>query len=87
IPVFQLPEAKGTLQIAPFIDFGIGWNTGRDTPDSNTLVGLGFGLLWQMGEKFSARLDWGIPLIDIPNSRGDTWQENGMYFQLEYKPF
>ncbi|PMB51327.1 hemolysin activation/secretion protein [Fischerella thermalis CCMEE 5201] len=87
VPVFQLPEAKGTLQIAPFIDFGIGWNTGRDTPDSNTLVGLGFGLLWQMGEKFSARLDWGIPLIDIPNSRGDTWQENGVYFQLEYKPF
>jgi hemolysin activation/secretion protein len=87
IPVFQLPQAKGTLQIAPFIDFGIGWNTGRDSPDPNTLVGLGCGLLWQMGENFSARLDWGIPLVNIPNSQKDTWQENGVYFQLEYKPF
>ncbi|MFB2768130.1 ShlB/FhaC/HecB family hemolysin secretion/activation protein [Pelatocladus sp. BLCC-F211] len=87
IPIFQTPEAKGVLQIAPFIDFGIGWNTGRSSPDPNTLVGLGCGLLWQMGENFSARLDWGIPLVDIANSEGRTWQENGVYFQLEYKPF
>jgi hemolysin activation/secretion protein len=87
VPIFQTPQAKRSLQIAPFIDFGIGWNTGRDSPDPNTLVGLGCGLLWQMGENFSARLDWGIPLINIPNSEGRTWQENGVYFQLEYKPF
>ncbi len=87
IPIFQTPQAKGVLQIVPFIDFGIGWNTGRSSPDPNTLVGLGCGLLWQMGENFSARLDWGIPLVDIANSEGRTWQENGVYFQLEYKPF
>ncbi|MGJ5675519.1 MAG: ShlB/FhaC/HecB family hemolysin secretion/activation protein [Nostochopsis sp.] len=86
LPIFQTAQAKGTLQIAPFIDFGIGWNTGRDNPDPNTLVSLGCGLLWQMGEKFSARLDWGIPLVDISDSEGRTWQENGVYFQLEYKP-
>ncbi len=87
IPIFRTRQNKGVLQVAPFIDFGIGWNTGRDSPDPNTLVGLGCGLLWQMGENFSARLDWGIPLIDISNSEGRTWQENGVYFQLEYKPF
>ncbi len=86
LPVWRLPEAKGSLQVAPFIDFGIGWNTGRDSPNRNTLLGVGCGLLWQMGDNFTARLDWGIPLVDI-SSRNGTWQENGVYFQVEYNPF
>ena len=86
LPIARVPEVEGTLQFAPFIDFGIGWNTSGNTPDPNTLVGVGFGLIWQMGDNFTARLDWGIPLIDI-NSTKRTWQENGVYFQLEYRPF
>jgi hemolysin activation/secretion protein len=35
---------------------------------------------------FSARLDWGIPLISV-NSRDRTWQENGLYFSVQYNPF
>ena len=86
LPIARVPEVEGTLQVAPFIDFGTGWNTDRDNPDTNTLVGAGLGLLWQMGEKFTARLDWGIPLVDI-DSRDRTWQENGVYFQVEYNLF
>ncbi|WP_334708973.1 ShlB/FhaC/HecB family hemolysin secretion/activation protein [Nostoc sp.] len=86
LPVARFPELQGTLQVAPFIDFGTVWNTGRENPNPNTLVGSGLGLLWQMGDKFTARLDWGIPLINIDNSKR-TWQENGLYFQMEYKAF
>ncbi|MGH8001402.1 MAG: ShlB/FhaC/HecB family hemolysin secretion/activation protein [Brasilonema sp.] len=86
LPIFRIPEVEGSLQVTPFIDFGTGWNTNGDGPDPNTLLGVGFGLLWQMGDNFTARLDWGIPLIDI-NSRDRTWQENGVYFQLQYRPF
>ncbi|MEH1827990.1 MAG: ShlB/FhaC/HecB family hemolysin secretion/activation protein [Nostoc sp.] len=86
LPVARFPELQGTLQVAPFIDFGTVWNTDRENPNSNTLVGSGLGLLWQMGDKFTARLDWGIPLINIDNSKR-TWQENGLYFQMEYKAF
>lgn len=86
LPIAQVPEVQGSLQIAPFIDFGIGWNTNRNSPDPNTLVGVGFGLIWQMGDKFTARLDWGIPLVEI-DSRDRTWQENGVYFRVDYKPF
>ncbi|MEH1822920.1 MAG: ShlB/FhaC/HecB family hemolysin secretion/activation protein [Nostoc sp.] len=86
LPVARFPELQGTLQVAPFIDFGTVWNTDRENPSPNTLVGSGLGLLWQMGDKFTARLDWGIPLINIDNSKR-TWQENGVYFQMEYKAF
>ncbi|MCC5614716.1 ShlB/FhaC/HecB family hemolysin secretion/activation protein [Nostoc sp. CHAB 5836] len=84
LPVARFPELQGTLQVTPFIDFGTVWNADSKNPDPNTLVGSGLGLLWQMGDRFTARLDWGIPLINIDNSK-DTWQENGVYFQMEYK--
>ncbi|MDZ8108675.1 MAG: ShlB/FhaC/HecB family hemolysin secretion/activation protein [Nostoc sp. DedQUE12a] len=86
LPIARFPQLQGTLQVAPFIDFGTVWNTDRENPDPNTLLGTGLGLLWQMGDKFTARLDWGIPLIDIDNSKR-TWQENGVYFQMEYRAF
>ncbi|RCJ19716.1 hemolysin activation/secretion protein [Nostoc minutum NIES-26] len=86
LPIARFPQLQGTLQVAPFIDVGTVWNTGRENPQSNTLVGSGLGLLWQMGDRFTARLDWGIPLVDIDTSKR-TWQENGVYFQMEYKAF
>lgn len=86
LPIANFPEVKGTLQIAPFIDFGTVWNTGRDNPNTNTLAGTGLGLLWQMGDQFTARFDWGIPLINLDTDKR-TWQDNGLYFQLEYKAF
>ena len=85
LPIARVPSLDGTLQVAPFVDFGFAWNTDRNNPDPDTLVGVGLGLLWQMGEDFSARVDVGIPVVDIDNLGEDrTWQENGVYFQLEY---
>jgi hemolysin activation/secretion protein len=86
LPILSVPEVDGILQITPFIDFGTVWNVEGDNPDPQTLLGTGIGLLWQMGDNFNARLNWGIPLIDS-NSRKRTWQENGVYFELEYNPF
>lgn len=86
VPILRVPDIEGTLQVAPFIDFGKVWNRDRDRPNPSNLVGIGLGLLWQMGDNFTARLDWGIPLADIDSSER-TWQENGIYFQIEYSPF
>jgi hemolysin activation/secretion protein len=85
-PVLRIPEIQGLLQIAPFVDVGIGWNNDIPDPDPNGLVGLGLGLVWQQGDNFSARLDWGIPLVDV-ESRDRTWQEDGIYFSVIYTPF
>ncbi|HLO50553.1 MAG TPA: ShlB/FhaC/HecB family hemolysin secretion/activation protein [Kamptonema sp.] len=88
IPVWRLPKVKGILQVAPFIDFGVGWNYSGEkvNPDSNVLLGAGLGLIWQMSDRFSARLDYSIPLIDV-NSGDRTWQEKGLYFRINYFPF
>jgi hemolysin activation/secretion protein len=86
LPIARFPGVRGVLQFAPFIDFGTGWNADSNNPSPNTLVGIGLGLLLDLGDEFRARLDWGIPLIDI-DSGDRTWQENGVYFQLEYNLF
>ena len=70
VPVFLLP--KGRLQDASkfvlFLDKGYGplrAVTGEERTTRN-LLGVGFGLLFQPGKGFSARLEWGFSLGDRP---------------------
>jgi hemolysin activation/secretion protein len=91
IPILRVPEVKGVLQFTPFIDMGTTWNNSGEDPNPNTLIGVGAGLLWRMKDDFSARLDWGIPLIKLDDSArtaaGErTWQESGVYFSVRYSP-
>ncbi|WP_442941841.1 ShlB/FhaC/HecB family hemolysin secretion/activation protein [Nostoc sp.] len=87
VPILRLPQIDSTLQVVPFVDFGVGWNSSaRTNPDPNTLAAVGLGLRWAQGDRFTVRLDWGIPLISV-NSNERTLQENGLYFSLLYNPF
>lgn len=87
IPVLRLREASGLLQVIPFVDLGVAWNNQRANPDPNALAAVGLGLRWSSGDRFTARLDWGIPLVSV-DSQTRTWQENGLYFTLIYNnPF
>jgi hemolysin activation/secretion protein len=84
----QLPissSASNLLQIAPFVDFGTTWNNDGTGSAANTLLSTGLGLQWR-SDNLTARLDWGIPLTNVPNQR-NSWQENGLYFSVRYTPF
>jgi hemolysin activation/secretion protein len=86
-PILRVKSIKGLLQIVPFVDFGLGWNSGGSAdPSPNTLVGAGVGLQWQMGNSLNARFDWGIPLTDIRSDK-KSLQEQGLYFSINYSPF
>ncbi len=92
IPVVRFSGRNNFLQVAPFVDFGNGWNdSGRSDFevdfDSNTLLSLGLGLRLQLEENLTARLDWGIPLISVTSEDKDSWQENGLYFSIIVNPF
>jgi hemolysin activation/secretion protein len=88
LPILRASKIGGLLQIAPFIDVGTGWNSsGAPASNSpNTLIGTGVGLLWRQGNNLTVRLDFGVPLISI-KSKGDTLQEKGIYFSINYTPF
>lgn len=86
LPLYRAREIDGLLQLTPFIDLGWGWNHTGITPEPNILASTGVGLLWQQGEQLTARLDWGIPLVDV-DKRTSSLQENGLYFSINYRLF
>jgi len=91
-PLINKPDGIGTIQITPFFDVGRVWNNDRETSisigtsSSATLASIGLGLRWQIDSNFSARLDWGIPLISI-DDEGDSLQDNGISFSIRYQAF
>lgn len=85
-PIATVPELNGLLQITPFVDMGTVWNYNGNNPGKDTLVGAGFGLLWQQGDRLSARLDWGIPLVNL-DTGDDGLQDSGIHFSIQYTPF
>jgi len=88
LPILRVSEWNGILQVNPFIDVGTTWNnsSNSDENDTDTLAAVGLGLRWSQGNNFNAALEWGIPLISVDN-QGDSLQENGLYFSLQYNLF
>lgn len=86
INILHIPQWETNLQLTPFVDFGKVWNTNNINLDKTTLVSTGIGLRLQVSNDFAARLDWGIPLVDLANN-GNTLQEEGIHFSLEFQPF
>ena len=87
VPILRVPEWEGLLQFVPFIDAAAVWtSSGTTNSSSNTLLGTGLGLRWRVGNSLDVRLDYGFPLISVPNTR-NTAQENGLYFNLNFTGF
>jgi hemolysin activation/secretion protein len=87
LPVVRIPKWIALIQLIPFVDVATGWNSGDSLqPDPRTLASVGIGLQFIQSRTFSARLDWGIPLVNL-NLPKRTWQENGIYFSIEFNPF
>lgn len=84
--LLRKPNGMGTLELAPFFDFGTVWNNEGDILTPNTLASIGLGLRWQREPHFSAHLDWGIPLISISDP-GNSLQDNGISFSVRWQAF
>lgn len=88
IPIFRLPipklsrgPADGIIQLAPFADLGVAWNTDRPSLGPNTLPSLGMGLRWDPSPKFHADVYWGYAFQDFV-VQGDDLQDDGVSFRV-----
>ncbi|MFN6486652.1 MULTISPECIES: ShlB/FhaC/HecB family hemolysin secretion/activation protein [unclassified Nostoc] len=90
LPIARVPQWNGVLQVMTFGDVGTAWNnsSNRDENNTNTLASVGLGLRWLQGNNFTAGVEWGIPLVSVDTqTQSNTWQENGLYFFVQYNPF
>jgi hemolysin activation/secretion protein len=80
-------HANPTVQIAPFIEAGVVWNHPSNPnrlPRQTSLVTAGIGLIFTPFKHLQARLDYGLPLINLVD-RGNSLQDHGVHFRLNYQ--
>ena len=87
IPFYRWNNTQSNISVVPFFDVGTRWSNSDDlNQDEDTLASLGVGLQLNLDDSLRARIDYGIPLIDVEDSN-NTLQEQGLYLSLEYFPF
>ena len=87
IPVLRIKSLDAVVQLTPFVDVGAVWNKDDEVEiEHDILPSVGIGLNISAGARFNARLDWGIPLVDVELDSGSL-QEDGIYFSINYNFF
>lgn len=88
IPLFVDEDGWQTrdLQIAPFIDYGVAWDSDNASPTSHksSLSSIGIGLHWRPNANWLIRADYGHALDDIVTST-ESLQDKGLQFRVEYR--
>ncbi|WP_413166593.1 ShlB/FhaC/HecB family hemolysin secretion/activation protein [Capilliphycus salinus ALCB114379] len=86
-PIARFGEGN-VLQIVPFFDVGRGWNIEEEASQENdTIAGAGLGVQLRLGDRFNARIDYGIPFNEVDDRDENSLQEAGVYFSVTYTPF
>lgn len=84
LPLYRDGEREHLLQLAPFFDVGHGFSASNrdDTPEDDTLYGLGIGLRYRFRNLLLAELYWGESLSNVVDPTDDSLQDQGVYFRV-----
>jgi hemolysin activation/secretion protein len=92
IPLVRNVRWADFVELAPFVDYGRGWNTKPPTGEPLDLASIGIGLRWALTIaspgpfRPSLEVYWGHPLRDIPTS-GKDLQDKGLHVQFVFAVF
>ena len=78
----------GVIRLAPFVDYGWGWDTETHTPHPRAIGSIGLGIKWNINQKSSAEIYWGRALrkIDDVDDKIDL-QDDGIHFNILISAF
>jgi len=82
VPIVQ--TQKWSLQLAPFIDFGGGWDH-ADPHEHKNISSIGIGVLYDWPKHVSAAVYYGYGFNDFGST--DDLQDIGIHFDLVFTPF
>ncbi len=86
LPVFFDKSGAGIVHLAPFFDFGGGWDL-RDSPSPTTIYSTGLGLLVAPNRHVSAQLYWGYRLRHVEKPPDKDPQDLGLHFKIIFQAF
>jgi hemolysin activation/secretion protein len=81
VPLFFNKSGEGMLSLAPFFDFGGGWNI-PDSPSPTTIYSTGIGCLFKPSKHLSAELYWGYRIRDVEVPSNSGLQREGINFRF-----
>jgi len=83
IPLYRSVRGEDVVQLAPFVDYGSGWNNFVSTAYPRYLASVGTGLRWNILPQERARFEiyWGQQLNHYDTGNG-TLQDHGIHLQL-----
>lgn len=86
VPVYRTAAGRDALFIAPFADFGHGWNTTAPNPQGipKTLASVGIGGIWNFLPGSQAEIYWGQQLNHFRGGTGNL-QDHGVYVQVVWQ--
>ena len=94
IPIVRDKPWADYLQLAPFVDFGMAWNTGQPTPDEDMLISTGIGLRWGLTLlqrpvpiRPEFEIYWGYPLKDLERNGNGNLQDMGIHLRFVLAAF
>lgn len=86
-PLFVDEEGRElfNLQVMPFIDYGVAWdsNDALATSSKDDLASVGLGIHWRPLAGWTVRADYGHALTNRPESE-DSMQDKGLHFRIDY---
>ncbi len=84
-PVTLLSRPEwGTVSLTPFFDYGVVWNNELPTVYPNSLASLGVSLEWNLTPSLLLRLDYGVPLVDVPVLNDSSLTDAGVNFLVQF---
>lgn len=86
LPVLFDKSGAGIVHLAPFFDFGGGWNKGI-SPKPTTIYSAGVGILISPNKHINAQLYWGYRLRHIPTPVDENAQDLGLHFRVNFEVF
>ena len=91
VPVLYNRMGSPVVQVAPFFDFGGGWNVGAPSRTNGptpvaTISSAGIGLLITPNKHCAAQLYWGHPFQRIKTGNDDP-QDLGLHFRVNIEAF
>ena len=88
IPGLTGGDGIAPLTIAPFIDYGVGWNNGAGSRATEHLLGAGLTATYRPNSVITANLTYGYPFTNGPDGLGSgDLTDEAIYFNVTFYVF
>ena len=86
IPLWLAKDKTPIISLAPFFDWGGGWNVNKVDDNYETIYSAGLGLLVNATKHAQLTLYWGHPFVDLSEKKVSL-QDYGLHFAVSINAF